>query len=130
MEAHLAHNQEYAGSSPVSAIQRLKGKRNLKERSWYSLKSLQVMDDQMEIGQVKTITSNGGRTVDYCELLFSSTTKAQFAPSEDKTTMTFAVSDNNLSLPQLQCNINKEVLRDLIINLKNIYNELESEENK
>ena len=130
MEAHLAHNQEYAGSSPVSATQRLKGKRNLKERSWYSLKSLQVMDDQMEIGQVKTITSNGGRTVDYCELLFSSTTKAQFAPSEDKTTMTFAVSDNNLSLPQLQCNINKEVLRDLIINLKNIYNELESEENK
>ena len=128
MEAHLAHNQEYAGSSPVSATQRLKGKRNLKERSWYSLKSLQVMDDQMEIGQVKTITSNGGRTVDYCELLFSSTTKAQFAPSEDKTTMTFAVSDNNLSLPQLQCNINKEVLRDLIINLKNIYNELESED--
>ena len=130
MDAHLAHNQEYAGSSPVSATKRLKGKRNLKERSWYSLKSLQVMDDQMEIGQVKTITSNGGRTVDYCELLFSSTTKAQFAPSEDKTTMTFAVSDNNLSLPQLQCNINKEVLRDLIINLKNIYNELESEENK
>ena len=94
------------------------------------MKSLQVMDDQMEIGQVKTITSNGGRTVNYCELLFSSTTKAQFAPSEDKTTMTFAVSDNNLSLPQLQCNINKEVLRDLIINLKNIYNELESEEVK
>ena len=27
MEAHLAHNQEYAGSSPVSATQRLKGKR-------------------------------------------------------------------------------------------------------
>ena len=94
------------------------------------MKSLQVMDDQMEIGQVKTITSNGGRNVNYCELLFSSTTQAQFAPSEDKTTMTFAVSDNNLLLPQLQCNINKEVLRDLIINLKNIYNELESEENK
>ena len=94
------------------------------------MKSLQVMDDQMESGQVKTITSNGGRTVNYCVLLFSSTTKAQFAPSEDKTTMTFAVSDNNLSLPQLQCNISKEVLRDLIINLKNIYNELESEDVK
>ena len=128
MEAHLAHNQENAGSSPVSAIQRLKGKRKKEKKGVSSLKSLQVMDDQMEIGQVKTITSNGGRTVDYCELLFSSTTKAQFAPSEDKTTMTFAVSDNNLLLPQLQCNINKEVLRDLIINLKNIYNELESED--
>ena len=30
MEAHLAHNQEYAGSSPVSATQRLKGKRKNK----------------------------------------------------------------------------------------------------
>ena len=28
MEAHLAHNQEYAGSSPVSATQRLKGNEN------------------------------------------------------------------------------------------------------
>ena len=92
------------------------------------MNKLSIIENQLELGQVKTITSNGGRTVDYCELLFSSTTKAQFAPSEDKTTMTFAVSDNNLSLPQLQCNINKEVLRDLIINLKNIYNELESEE--
>ena len=36
MEAHLAHNQEYAGSSPVSATQRLKGKRKLKERSTYN----------------------------------------------------------------------------------------------
>ena len=91
------------------------------------MKSLQVMDDQMEIGQVKTITSNGGRTVDYCELLFSSTTKAQFAPSEDKTTMTFAVSDNNVSLPQLQCNMDKETLRNLIIALKSIYNQLDDE---
>ena len=64
--------------------------------------NLDLLNNQMSVGQVKTITSNGGRTVDYCELLFSSTTKAQFAPSEDKTTMTFAVSDNNLSLPQLQ----------------------------
>lgn len=35
MEAHLAHNQENAGSSPVSATQRLKGKRK-KERSVYN----------------------------------------------------------------------------------------------
>ena len=89
---------------------------------------LDILDEQLNVGDVKVITYNGGLNIRYIELLFSPTTKAQFAPSEDKTTMTFAVSDNNLSLPQLQCNINKEVLRDLIINLKNIYNELESED--
>ena len=32
MEAHLAHNQEYAGSSPASATQRLKGKGKRKNK--------------------------------------------------------------------------------------------------
>ena len=92
------------------------------------MKSLQVMDDQMEIGQVKTITSKGGTFVDFVELLFSPTTKAQFAPNDNLREIVFSVMDNNLDLPQLQCNIDKETLRNLIINLKNIYNELESEE--
>lgn len=39
MEAHLAHNQENAGSSPVSATQRLKGKLKIKERSVYIMAS-------------------------------------------------------------------------------------------
>lgn len=34
MEAHLAHNQENAGSSPVSATQRLKGKRKNKRKEY------------------------------------------------------------------------------------------------
>ena len=91
-------------------------------------KILDIMEDQLELGQVKTITSSGGKIVDFCELLFSPTTKAQFAPSENKQTIVFSVSDNNLSLPQLECNMDKETLRNLIVSLKNIYNELESEE--
>lgn len=90
-------------------------------------KRLDIMENQLELGQVKTIISKGGTVVDFCELLFSPTTKAQFAPSEDKKTIVFSVSDNNLSLPQLECNMDKETLRNLIISLKNIYNELESE---
>lgn len=91
-------------------------------------KDLQIMEEQIEIGQVKVIMSSGGKIVDFCELLFSPTTKAQFAPSDDKKSILFSVSDNNLSLPQLQCNMDKSTLRDLIINLKNIYNELEESE--
>lgn len=87
---------------------------------------LNIMEDQLEIGDVKTITN--GTSVKYVELLFSSTTKAQFAPSEDLKTVQFSVSDNHLELPQLQCSMDKETLRNLIINLKNIYNELEESE--
>lgn len=92
-------------------------------------KTLSIMEDQIEIGQVKTITSQGGSFVDFVELLFSETTKAQFAPSDDLHTILFSVMDNNLDLPELQCIMDKSTLRDLIINLKNIYNQLkESEE--
>ena len=92
-------------------------------------KTLSIMEDQIKIGQVKTITSQGGNFVDFVELLFSETTKAQFAPSDDLHTILFSVMDNNLDLPELQCIMDKNTLRDLIINLKNIYNQLkESEE--
>lgn len=89
-----------------------------------------MMEEQIELGQVKSITSKGGTFVDFVELLFSPTTKAQFAPSKDLKTIEFSVSDNNLTLPQLQCNMDKDTLRNLIISLKNIYNELEESEDK
>ena len=96
------------------------------------MNKLSIIEDQLELGQVKTITSNGGKTIDFCELLFSPTTKVQFAPSEDKKTIRMSVSDNNLQLPDLDCQISKDTLRDFIIALKNVYSELsvESEENK
>ncbi|MCI8605218.1 MAG: hypothetical protein HFE79_13945 [Ruminiclostridium sp.] len=93
---------------------------------------LNIIDQQLELGQTKVISRNGGRIIDYVELLFSPTTKAQFAPSEDRKTMRLAVSDNTLELPQMDCLISKKVLRDYILALKNIYNLLEdeSEENE
>lgn len=89
---------------------------------------LNIMEDQLEVGQVKTITSSGGTYVDFCELLFSATTKVQFAPSEDKKSISLSVSDNQLELPQLECTMDKSTLRDLIINLKTLYNQLEESE--
>ena len=89
--------------------------------------SLDILNNQMSVGQVKTITSKGGTFVDFVELLFSPTTKAQFAPSDDLREIVFSVMDNNLDLPQLQCNMDKETLRNLIIALKSIYNQLKDE---
>lgn len=91
-------------------------------------KTLDIIDKQLELGDVKTITTNGGTVVKFVELLFSPTTKVQFAPSDDRKTVRLSVSDNNLDLPQLDCLINKQTLRDYILSLKNIYNLLEDEE--
>ena len=91
-------------------------------------KTLDIIDKQLELGDVKVITANGGSIVKFIELLFSPTTKAQFALSDDKKTVEILVSDNNLSMPQLYCKMNKESLRDLLVSLKNLYNELLDEE--
>lgn len=91
-------------------------------------KTLDIIDRQLSVGQVKTISHEGGKVIDYVELLFSPTTKVQFAPSDDMKTVRLSVSDNHLELPQLDCLITKSVLRDYILNMKNIYNELSDEE--
>ena len=91
-------------------------------------KTLDIIDRQLELGQTKVISSDGGKVIDYVELLFSPTTRVQFAPSTDKKTVRLSVSDNTLELPQLDCLISKKVLRNYILNLKNIYNQLLDEE--
>lgn len=93
-------------------------------------KTLDIIDRQMSVGQVKTISHDGGRVIDYVELLFSHTTKVQFAPTDNMKNIRLSVSDNSLELPQLDCLITKSVLRDYILNLKNIYNLLLDEEEK
>ena len=115
-----------SGSSPSLALSELRTKP--KERMVKILaKKLDIIEDQIELGQVKTITSKGGTFVDFVELLFSPTTKAQFAPHDNLREIVFSVMDNNLDLPQLQCNMDKETLRNLIIALKSIYNQLKDE---
>lgn len=93
-------------------------------------KTLDIIDRQMKVGQVKIIKT--GEYLDYVELLFSSATKVQFAPSDDMKAVRLTVSDNSLELPQLDCIVSKSTLYDYIISLKNLYNQLkdESEKNK
>lgn len=89
-------------------------------------KTLDIIDQQMSVGQVKTIRT--GEYLNYVELLFSPTTKIQIAPSNDRKTVRLSVSDNHLELPQLDCLVTKNTLYDYLIALKNLYNQLENEE--
>ena len=93
-------------------------------------KTLDIIDRQLDVGDIKVITSDAGRIIKLVELLFSPTTKVQFAPSEDMKSVRLSISDNTLDLPQLDCLITKNTLRDYIISLKNIYNILTDEENE
>ncbi len=88
-------------------------------------KTLDIIEQQLSVGDVKTISN--GDTIKYIELLFSPTTKVQFAPSGDNKSMRLSVSDNNLEMPELDCVITKGTLRDYIIGLKNMYNQLDDE---
>lgn len=84
-------------------------------------------DEQLKIGQVKSVTSDFGRYIDYVSLLFSETTKAEFQPNEKKTGIVFSVSDSNFDLPEMVCELDRDTVRNLIISLKNMYNQLEPE---
>ncbi len=88
-------------------------------------KILDIIEQQLNVGDVKTISN--GNIIKYIELLFSPTTKVQFALSDDNKSMRLSVSDNNLDMQELDCVITKGTLRDYIIGLKNMYNELDDE---
>ena len=90
-------------------------------------KDLDIIDRQLELGDVKVISRDGGRIVKFIELLFSPTTKAQFAPSHSNTSIRLSVKDVDLTLPQLECDMSKSTLRDLIIGLKSIYNQIDDD---
>lgn len=128
MEAHLAHNQEYAGSSPVSATQRLKGNEKNKRKEYQMSNSLDILNNQMSVGQVKTIRT--GDRLDYVEMLFSNELSAQLAPLEDGT-IQFVVKDSEFKLPNMSCKMDKNTIHNLIVALKELYSGMkESEEVK
>lgn len=91
-------------------------------------KMLDILDRQLELGQTKIISHDNGKIIDFIELLFSPTVKAQFAPSVDNKGIDFCIKDVDLELPQHQSRLNKNTLRDLIISLQKLYNQTDSDE--
>lgn len=85
-------------------------------------KALDIYESQMDVGQVKTIST--GSVVDYVELLFSPTTKAQFLYNDEKNVVQICFSDTDLQIADLLCEVDKETLYNLIVNLKTMYNQL------
>lgn len=86
---------------------------------------IEILENPLEIGQVKKIFSNGGKNVDSVELLFSKTIKATFTKENGQ--ICLVISDTQFKIPELSCILNSSSIRDLIIALKEMYNELPEE---
>lgn len=82
--------------------------------------NLDVLNTQMSVGQVKSIRT--GNHLDYVEMLFSDELSAQLAPLDDNT-IQFDIKDNEFRLPSMSCKMDKEVLRNLIVALKELYSQ-------
>ena len=82
--------------------------------------NLDVINNQMSVGQVKSIRT--GNHLDYVEMLFSDELSAQLAPIGD--VVQFDIKDNEFRLPNMSCKMDKETLRLLILALKELYSQL------
>lgn len=78
---------------------------------------------QLQLGQVRTVSKDSGQTVESVELLLGEQTKAEMKIDENLNVMNLIVRDTVLAdIPQLQCAVNKNTLRDFITGLTKLYN--------
>ena len=89
-------------------------------------KDLDIVDRQLELGMVKTITT--GSVLNYVELLFNPNIKSQFYYDEKENAVQFCVKDSDLDIEGFSCYIDRETLRSLIIYLKTLHNQLKPKE--
>ena len=89
------------------------------------MSSLDLLNNQMSVGQVKTIRT--GDHLDYVEMLFSNELSAQLAPLEDET-IQFVVKDSEFKMPNMSCKMERDTLRSLILALKELYSQISEKE--
>jgi ribosomal protein L6P/L9E len=117
----------FTGSNPVCPV-RLKGKqKKIKERSVHIMAYLQVTENDLEIGDVLSITSDNGKTLKALQMLIGNQTKASMSIDFDNNCLVFKVNDTDMNLPQLQCNLSKSTIKNMICGLKEFYNLLSEE---
>lgn len=89
------------------------------------MQQLNLDDFQLQLGQVRMITKDSGQTVQSVEILLGDQTKTEMMLDEKNNVMNLVVRDTVLAdIPQLQCAISKETLRNFISGLTKLYNNL------
>lgn len=88
------------------------------------------MERQLELGEVRTIRSNSGKSLNNVELLFSPTTIATFNVNRTKNVVELTIDNTDLKYQDLNCALSKSVIRDMYMYMRDLYNELEESEAK
>lgn len=84
---------------------------------------------QLEQGQVRMVTKNGGKTIQSVELLLGSQTKSEMILDEELNVVNLVVRDTDIAdIPRLQCSVTKDTLRNFITGLTSLYNTLKDDE--
>lgn len=84
---------------------------------------------QLEQGQVRMVTKNGGKTIQSVELLLGSQTKSEMILDEELNAVNLVVRDTDIAdIPSLQCSVTKDTLRNFITGLTSLYNTLKDDE--
>lgn len=114
----------------LSRLIRIKRKTKNKKRKelvWLASR-LSIENDRLKVGQVKRVTSNNGNKIDSISLLLNESVEVLFAPNGN--TLEFTVSNPNIDMSNLDCTIDKETLRDLVISFKDAYNQIIANESE
>lgn len=87
---------------------------------------LSIEKEKLKVGQVKKVTSDGGNTIDYIELLLSDNAKVLFSPKGN--VLDFSITNPKIDMSDFDSVIESDVLRDFVIAIKDAYNQVISNE--
>ena len=88
-----------------------------------------IEQDPLKVGQVRKVTSNNGEKIDSITLLLGNNVEIMFVPRNDGT-LDFSVSDPQLDTSNLDCSIEKGVLRDFFIAIRDGYKQVIANESE
>nr|DAO45878.1 MAG TPA: hypothetical protein [Caudoviricetes sp.] len=88
-----------------------------------------IEQEPLKVGQVRKVTSNNGEKIDSITLLLNNNVKILFVPCNNGT-LDFSVSDPQLDTSNLDCSIEKDVLRDLFMAIRDAYKQVVANESE
>lgn len=90
---------------------------------------LVIEQEQLKVGQVKTVTSSNGEKIESITLMLNNNVEVLFVPKADGT-LDFTVYNPKFDTSNLDCSIDEDVLRDFFLAIKNAYTQVISNKNK
>lgn len=78
----------------------------------------------LKLGEIRSIRSANGKTLEELELLFSSSTIAKFEVNRDENKVDFLIDNTDLKYQDLQCSLDKETIKNIYTSFRDLYNEL------